>query len=150
MGVDLIKGGEKMICDTHIWEMFVDDEFKDRLKTHYYNDHNENENLRKIKRTIKNYVDYVIECKKNFKLVRLEEGEKLLRRIKAILSLISDEKEYYECAMYFYSWYYNTILAIYNQINVADYYYVNEEVIDFMKNFRYLINKHEDILFIKK
>ena len=107
-----------MVCDEEIIEMFLDIKCKKQLRTFYFDDKiMENESLRKIKKLMNEYFEYIEKCKENHTLVRSEVGEKLLKKVKGILSVTYDDFEYYNAAMYFYSWYYNTILAIYNKIN---------------------------------
>lgn len=82
-------------------------------------------------------------------LVTLDSGEQLFKRVKGILSVTYDEDEKYNATLYFFSWYYNTILSIYNMSTASDLQYITEDVIQFSLTFKYLVNENENILTIE-
>ena len=129
--------------------MFLDADSRRKLKEFYFNKNiPSSESLEKIKKLMREHLSYVEKCQKDHTLVRSESGEMLLKRVHGILSVTYDEDEQYDAALYFFSWCYNTLLAIYNKVNATDLQYVNEDVVEFAEKFKYLVNENENILLV--
>lgn len=139
-----------MICDSKMLEMFLDDGSRRKLREFFYKKEiPASESLRKIKGLIKEHLDYINKCKEKNTLVTSDSGEQLFKRVKGILSVTYDEDEKYNATLYFFSWYYNTILSIYNMSTASDLQYITEDVIQFSLTFKYLVNENENILTIE-